>query len=61
MFLIRGAGMYLMGILVLMIWVIPIAAGVLALVTLHRIRLTQDAIRLRLEAIERLLGDASSR
>ncbi len=37
---------------------IPLAAGVWALVTLQRIRTTQEAMRLKLEAIERSLGSA---
>jgi hypothetical protein len=34
-------------------WVIPVAAGVWALVTLHRIRVGQDELRHRLSTIER--------
>jgi hypothetical protein len=37
------------------ICLVPIAAAVWALVTLHRIRAGQDAIRRRLDSIERLL------
>jgi hypothetical protein len=37
------------------IYLIPIAAAVWALFTLHRIRVGQDAIRRTLESIERLL------
>jgi len=40
------------------IYVIPLTAGVWALVTLQRIRTTQEAMRLKLEAIERSLGSA---
>ena len=36
-------------------WIIPLAAGVWALVTLHRIRTSQEDVRRRLEAIERSL------
>ncbi len=43
------------------IYLIPVAAGVWALGTLRRIRVAQDAMGLRLEAIERLLERASSR
>ena len=38
-----------------LIWGLPIVAGVWALFTLHRIQTGQQAIGLRLEAIERLL------
>jgi hypothetical protein len=34
---------------------VPLAAGIWAVVTLHRMRVGQDAIRARLESIERLL------
>lgn len=40
---------------VALFWLIPAAAGVWALVTLHRIRLGQDELRGRLSAIERSL------
>lgn len=40
------------------IYLIPLAAGVWALVTLQRIRTSQEAMRLKLEAIERSLGSA---
>jgi hypothetical protein len=33
-------------------WVIPIVAGIWALVTLHRLRTGQDEVRRRLTAIE---------
>jgi hypothetical protein len=36
-----------------LVWVVPVAAGVWALVTLHRIRTTQEDIRNRLAVIER--------
>lgn len=42
----------------LVVWTIPLAAGGWALVTLHRIRITQEAMRQQLEAIERSLGSA---
>lgn len=38
---------------------LPLAAGVWALVTLYRIRMNQDAILLRLEAIEQALSEKS--
>jgi hypothetical protein len=38
-----------------LIWVVPVAAGIWALVTLHRIRTTQEDIGNRLAAIERLI------
>jgi hypothetical protein len=37
-------------------WLVPIAAGAWALVTLHRIRIGQDAILVELKAIARSLG-----
>lgn len=36
-------------------WLIPVAAGIWALVTLHRVRVGQDSVRAKLESIERLL------
>jgi len=36
-------------------WLIPVAAGIWALITLNRIRHGQDSVRERLEAIEQLL------
>ena len=36
-------------------WVLPLAAGVWALVTLHRIRTGQQALQVKLDTIERLL------
>jgi len=38
-----------------LIYLIPLAAGVWAIVTLQRIRSGQEVIRLRLEGLERLL------
>ena len=38
-------------VLVLAVYLVPVAAGIWALVTLHRIRVGQDAIRTSLEAI----------
>jgi hypothetical protein len=39
----------------LFLWAIPVAAGVWALVTLHRIRSGQQAVQTKLDTIERLL------
>ena len=39
-------------------WLVPFAAGIWALLTLHRIRISQDAVRATLESIERLLQRA---
>jgi hypothetical protein len=41
-------------------WIAPIAAAVWALVTLQKIRGSQDAIQRRLDTIERLLQRAPS-
>jgi hypothetical protein len=38
-----------------LVWVIPVAAGIWALITLHRIRTTQEDMRSRLAAIERFI------
>jgi hypothetical protein len=40
------------------LWLIPIAAAIWALVTLHRVRVGQDALRVKLETIERMLQRA---
>jgi hypothetical protein len=40
------------------VWLVPIAAGIWALVTLHRVRVGQDEVRAKLELIERLLQRA---
>ena len=37
------------------VWLVPVAAGIWVLVTLHRVRVGQDAVRAKLESIERLL------
>ena len=43
-------------VLVLVVgWAVPLAAGIWALLTLHRIRVAQDAVRASLESIERHL------
>jgi hypothetical protein len=39
-------------------WAVPVAAGVWALVTLHRIRTVQEEMRLKLEAVEGLIQGA---
>jgi hypothetical protein len=41
-------------------WLIPIAAGVWVIITLQRIRSGQDALRTKLEAIERMLQRTTS-
>lgn len=38
-----------------LVWLIPVAAGIWALITLHRIRTTQENMHSRLAAIERLI------
>lgn len=49
-------GVPLVAILVVcIVWLVPIAAGVWALVTLHRMRTTQLEMQSRLNAIEQLL------
>ena len=40
------------------VWLVPIAGGIWALVTLQRLRAGQDAIRAKLELIERHLQRA---
>jgi hypothetical protein len=45
-------------LMIVVTWLIPVVAGVWAVLTLHRIRQGQDAVRARLEAIERLLQRA---
>jgi hypothetical protein len=42
-------------LMVAVLWVVPVAAAAWALFTLHRIRTGQDALRLKLETLERLL------
>lgn len=37
------------------LWLIPVVGAVWAIVTLHRLRVGQDALRQRLDSIERLL------
>jgi hypothetical protein len=46
--------------IVLVTWLIPVAAGVWALLTLHRIRRGQDAIGSQLERLVQLLGTRGS-
>ena len=36
-------------------WLVPVVAGIWALITLHRLRVGQEGVRSRLESIERLL------
>ena len=36
-------------------WLVVVIAAIWSLITLHRVRVGQDAIRAKLEAIERLL------
>lgn len=40
---------------VFVLWLIPLAAGIWALITLHRIRTEQHVVQTKLDAIERLL------
>jgi hypothetical protein len=42
-------------LVIALFWLIPIAAGVWALLTLHRVRAAQEDMRRRLESIERVL------
>jgi len=44
-----------------MFWVVPVAAAIWAMVTLHRIRSAQDGMRGKLEAIEGLIRGQTSR
>ena len=48
----------MMGILATF-WLIPLAAGIWAIITLQRIRSGQETIRLRLELLERTLQRSS--
>jgi hypothetical protein len=41
-----------------LVWLVPVAAAIWALITLHRVRVGQDALRTKLESIERLLQRA---
>jgi hypothetical protein len=41
-------------------WIVPIAAVVWALITLQRVRASQDTLHRRLDAIERLMPRAPS-
>jgi hypothetical protein len=47
-----GLPEFLVVLIIGVFWLVPIAAGVWALVTLHRIRSTQDEMNRRLETIE---------
>jgi hypothetical protein len=42
-------------LMILVTWLVPLAAGVWAIVTLHKVRIGQDALRAKLDVIERLL------
>ena len=42
-------------LLVGLVWAVPIAAGIWALITLYRIRVSQEDVRRRLVAIERII------
>jgi hypothetical protein len=46
----------LFGLVIAVSWLAPIAAAVWALVTLHRIRVGLDAVRVQLESIARSVG-----
>jgi hypothetical protein len=37
------------------VWLIPVVAGIWALGTLHRVRVGQDALRAKVDEIQRLL------
>jgi hypothetical protein len=43
------------GLMIAVVWVVPLSAGIWALVALYRIRGTQQVLLSKLEAIERLL------
>jgi hypothetical protein len=45
-------------LMILVTWLVPLAAGVWAIVTLHKVRIGQDALRAKLDVIERLLERA---
>lgn len=42
-------------LLISLVWVVPVVAGIWALVTLHRIRNGQQALQAKIESIERML------
>jgi hypothetical protein len=48
----------IVALLLIVSWLVPLAAGIWAVFTLHRIRTTQDAVRATLESIEKLLQRA---
>lgn len=56
-----GLAEFLMLLVLMATWVIPVAIAVWAVVTLQRIRSGQDAIRSRLDTIENLIQRVSSR
>ena len=52
----RGSLPALVGLLILLlVWALPIAAAVWALLTLNRVKKGQDAMQAKLDAIERSL------
>jgi hypothetical protein len=46
-------------LVVAVLWLIPLVGAVWAIVTLHRLRVGQDALRQRLDSIERLLQSSA--
>jgi hypothetical protein len=50
-----GVPEMIIGVVALVFWLVPIAAGIWALVTLQRLRTGQDAIRRQLAEIEQQL------
>ena len=42
-------------LMISLVWVVPAAAAVWALLTLHRVRATQETMLMKLDAIERSL------
>jgi hypothetical protein len=52
---VLGVPEILVILIIAVTWLVPLAAGIWALLTLHRIRISQDAVRATLESIERQL------
>ena len=50
-----GLPEFMVVLIIVFFWVVPIAASIWALVTLQRIRAGQQVVQLKLDAIERLL------
>jgi hypothetical protein len=50
-----GIPEFLIIVLLAGFWIIPLAAGIWALVTLQRLRVGQEALQVKLESIERLI------